>query len=431
MDIQNPLYPTNHTPHPIPPPTDGNWTPPALSYTADILSVEVEFPKGEVYPQLLREYRVVYCGPPRIAVIGLSAASIAVVVDAILSTKCVDHETVGQLRSRLIRSQYDVDDATINELAERANVPRYLRYFPVLKDDLTAWERECLPRRNLLHPTATCIDPDPEDAVVPFRRDSSDSSESTLTLEPSDLMYNRLGKYTRKTLEREKYLDYRAEYGLLFYGFIREMEMRHGIQIPLDLVELIQLYYDLKQPQDQTIDSYKLNGDNGEIFELCAVHNTSLTLPRYCQRVQGTIYVFDLTTYHHCFRDENGRTEYLWCGQKRIQRRRPKLVFLTNFDRFREQIQSIPLNVCPLFSGYHYEDCPFETCLEGICAELAAWFGRDTSSMLRSNLLHLIPRDKKGDCIVLDLDDRDMLREQLRLSERKNHFQFNQFTLVK
>ena len=74
------------------------------------------------------------------------------------------------------------------------------------------------------------------------------------------------------------------------------------------------------------------------------------------KRINGIIFVVDLSTYDEYFVDEKGRKrnklEYaqsVWDSYKTFGT--PKLALLTKRDLFREKVKKIPLSVCPLFQS--------------------------------------------------------------------------------
>ena len=140
------------------------------------------------------------------------------------------------------------------------------------------------------------------------------------------------------------------------------------MDIPLDVTLLIEGYYGVQKPQKLRVNSFKfglknaLNG--GTTFDLCVAPGMDTSYwtrnARHSQ-IDCILFVLDLTTYDESMVDENGkewnRLEHamaVWdscqhCGSQRAFT--PKMIFLTERDRFEEQIKSKPLSVCPTFSG--------------------------------------------------------------------------------
>ena len=103
---------------------------------------QIEFPKSETIADLTREYDRLHQKPKIIALLGQTEAAKSNIVDAILSTRCADHESVHEFKGNLVRSQFDVDHATITQYTTRDIAPQNLMYFPVLKDALNSAENQ-------------------------------------------------------------------------------------------------------------------------------------------------------------------------------------------------------------------------------------------------------------------------------------------------
>ncbi len=74
------------------------------------------------------------------------------------------------------------------------------------------------------------------------------------------------------------------------------------------------------------------------------------------KRINGIIFVVDLSSYNEYFVDENGRKRNkLEYAQSTLDHYKTldarKLVLLTKRDVFREKVKTTPLSVCPLFAG--------------------------------------------------------------------------------
>ena len=162
-------------------------------------------------------------------------------------------------------------------------------------------------------------------------------------------------------------------YNLLCSGFIRQIQHKEDVNIPSEIMVLIEMFY---VPNLLMIDSYKFQWGfvyrKGLIWDLWKSTgvDTSYWVTRL-KRVRGIIFVIDLSTYDECLTDENGekrnKLEYahsLWASWKSIGT--PKLTLLTKKDLFEQKIKEKPLNVCPLFADEAVRMDQLDLCTDNI-----------------------------------------------------------------
>ena len=204
-----------------------------------------------------------------------------------------------------------------------------------------------------------------------------------------ELYYDKLSGLTPETLRKRTWLNY----DLLPSGYIRHIQMNESFEdmvIPSGIVELIAKYFMSK------IRSFRFqSGKNEKLFLKLFIPNDNTTLDDISHwtmdkglRWMGIIYVLDVSMYNEHFVGRDGqrrnKLEYSLSNWKSIESLKtfdsnqsdgnpryyrhemPKLLLFTKMDLLKVKIDTIPLNVCPLFSDLD-EDSSADELLSAVC----------------------------------------------------------------
>ena len=200
----------------------------------------------------------------------------------------------------------------------------------------------------------------------------SQKLEQELT-EHARSIFGKLTEYTKETLESA--LSRRAvirNSNLLFPGFMRQILEKEDMEIPSEIVVLIDAFY---VPNKLLINSFKLRwgrGTEGMFLDLWESNGVDKSYWIEQTHSRGAvIFVIDLSTYDEYFVDENGqkknKLEYahsVWTSWKESETQ--ILTLLTKKDLFQQKIKEKPLNICPLFSGIDQQLDRLSLCLTHI-----------------------------------------------------------------
>ena len=361
---------------------------PALA-TAIEVSQE-DFPKQGTISEI-KEESMWWRNQPRfeqIVVLGDQTSGKSSIINAILPIEITSN-------NNMMTRIYEFDDiSVVDEWTMYDLSPQKLKYHHLFEEGLSAEDEAAVDEfgekyRILLTASSTFSDGNDRKSKRANRKKLHKAVKKKEDEYRYELFYNKLSRFTLETLRKKTWMDYT----LLPSGYIRyiqHIESFEDMVIPSGVTEIIAVYYSLKMNSFK----FQFERDNKERFlELFIPNeNASLDISRWStdERLSwiGIIYVVDLTTYNEYFVDGNGqkrnKLEYALSVWESIQKWKtieridkdgnpkyyayelPKLLLFTKSDLFKVKIDSIPLNVCPVFSDLD-ESQSADECLSAVC----------------------------------------------------------------
>ena len=89
---------------------------------------------------------------------GLNGSGKSHIIDAILSKKCADGQSVNELRSQMIHSEFNQDDCIVHEMTAKDIALLKLKYYPAVKEKLSFAEYQIF--QKLYQSEKRKLDPD-------------------------------------------------------------------------------------------------------------------------------------------------------------------------------------------------------------------------------------------------------------------------------
>lgn len=266
------------------------------------------------YERLKEETTILVIGPPKSGKSQLIDEILSrtlknALVDDILS-KSDRLNWLNNVKSEMIHSQYDLDfgvviEHTMKDLQQ--NAAQNLKYFPVIKDPLE-WDKKQTDELGALQA--------------------------------------KLSYFPRHELENTNYAVIR-DFDLLYTGYIRRLENKSNQKLGADVRGLIEQYYPSKE---ETIHCTKFRC-SGKIYNLWESNNMDTAFwKEHKKRIDGIIFVVDLSTVDEEFVDEKGQkinglehAASLWDSVKRLYI--PKMAVLTKRKEFLEKVKENPFQM--------------------------------------------------------------------------------------